>query len=189
MKIQFIKFTKGIWLFLRYGPAKVSEWQTQATRDPLTGLYNKRFIGEVGRKELARLFRLAYKGISYPFSILRIDVDHFKAVNDTEGHREGDETLRRVARFLLGACRESDIIGRTGGDEFTILLPQTSEKGAQELVSKLKKEAEGKLFTPGGKPIELSFGVASLSPEGLEEKLEEEADRGMYQDKRSKPRD
>jgi len=183
VKIQFIKFIKGIWLFLRYGPIKVYERWQEAIYDDLTGLYNRRLFREIGKKELARSLRLEFEGVHSPVSLLRVDIDSFKRINDTEGHSGGDEALKRVAEFLQETCRESDTVARTGGDEFTILLPKTDEDGAQKLADKLKGETQGKLFTPGGKPIELSYGVAvSLSLKELEKK----ADGAMYRDKESK---
>jgi len=181
---QFFKANgKGLFLVLRYGLAKVAEWQSQVIHDELTGLYNRRFIQEAGKKELAKAFRYEWKGISYPLSIIRIDVDNFKRVNDEEGHLAGDKVLQQVAALLEKVCRESDIVGRTGGDEFTILLPDTTEEGAQVLMAKLKKIAKEELVSPKGKPIELSCGLAAKFSLAA---LEEEADVKMYQEKKSK---
>lgn len=177
--IQFFKASaKGIWIFFRYGPATISEWRSQAIYDDLTGLYNRRFLQEAGKKELARAVRYAY-----PFSLIRIDIDNFKRINDEEGHSAGDRVLISVAALLEKACRENDIVGRTGGDEFTILLPHTTEEGAQILIDRLKKLAKEELISPKGKPIEFSCGMAAKFSL---EALQEEADAKMYEDKKSR---
>jgi len=183
--IQFLKTSvKGIWLLIRYGPAKISQWQEESIIDPLTGLYNRRFLHEVGRRELAKAIRSNHQGVSYPISFLLIDIDNFKRVNDEEGHAAGDKVLQRVAVLLKRVCRrETDIIFRVGGDEFIILLPQTTEEGAQVVIDKLKELTEKELISPKGRPIKLSCGLAQeLSLKALEEK----ADAKMYRDKRSK---
>jgi diguanylate cyclase (GGDEF)-like protein len=179
---QFLKMSAtGLWLFFRYGPAKVSEWKNQSIYDDLTGLYNRRFFQEIGRKELLRAVRY-----NYPFSVIQIDLDKFKLINDEEGHVAGDEALKKVATLLQNACRESDIIARTGGDEFTILLPEATKEDAEKVIIERIKELSKSLTSPGGKAIELSCGVASWEERFSLEALRKEADAEMYQDKKSR---
>lgn len=181
--IQFFKASaKGIWLLIRYGPAKISEWRSQAIFDNLTGLYNRRFLREEGKRELAKAIRSEWQGVSYPISFILIDIDNFKRINDEEGHSAGDKVLQNVAALLENVCREVDIVCRIGGDEFIILLPQTAKEGAQVVIDKLQELAKKELISPKGRPIGLSCGLAEeFSLEALEE-----ADATMYQEKRSK---
>lgn len=176
------KFFKGVWLIIKYGPARVAEWQSQAIYDSLTGIYNRQFFREAGKGEIARARRLEKDGISYPLALIFVDLKKFRDVNNHEGHAAGDESLRRVAAFLRKACqRETDIVARVGGDEFAILLPQTNKAGAQVVVDKIRS-AVNELFSPGGRPIKLNCGVAEAGEVSLEE-LISQADKEMYQDK------
>ena len=178
--IQFFKASvKGIWLLIRYGPAKVSLWQEQSTIDDLTGLYNQRFLRDAWKREEAKAKRSEWQGISYPISFILIDIDRFKKINDEEGHLAGDKVLQSVAALLKKCCREVDIVCRTGGDEFVILLPQTVKEGAQVVIDKLKELAKKELISPKGRPIGLSYGAS-------QEFSLEAADAHMYSEKRSK---
>lgn len=181
MNIKFFKASvKGIWFLIRYGPAKISEWREQSIFDPLTGLYNRRFLHEAGNRELAKALRLKYGGVNYPVSFVMIDIDNFKRFNDEEGHLAGDKVLQRIAGLLEKCRREVDIVCRTGGDEFVILLPQTTKEGAQVVVNRVKELAAKELVSPRGRPIGLSCGVAE---EFSFEALEKKADEAMYQEK------
>ena len=183
-KIQFFKASvKGIGLFVRYGPAKVSEWREQSMIDPLTGLYNRRFLQEAWKRELAKALRSEWQGVSYPISLIMIDIDNLKRINDEEGHSAGDKVLQSVATLLENACREVDIVCRVGGDEFIILLPQTTEEDAQLVVDRLKESTEKELVSPKGTPTGLSCG---LTQEFSLEALKEKADAQMYREKKSK---
>jgi diguanylate cyclase (GGDEF)-like protein len=95
-----------------------SQLEQQAERDPLTGLYNRRYLTATMDRELARVRREGR-----PLSLMLIDVDHFKSVNDVLGHQAGDECLTRLATLLRTHARESDVVCRWGGDEFLVLLP------------------------------------------------------------------
>ncbi|MFH1841469.1 MAG: GGDEF domain-containing protein, partial [Candidatus Nealsonbacteria bacterium] len=141
-------FLKGILLVLRYGPAKVNLWREGFIYDELTGAYSRRFLTEVGEKEFVRSVRCEYS-----FSLISIDVDKFKKINDEEGHFAGDKALKDVVSLLMKKCRESDMVFRTGGDEFLILLPETSSEDAENLIKRIKEE---NLLTTKGKRIGLS---------------------------------
>ncbi len=181
--IQFFKESaEGIWLFFRYGPARVSKWQSQSIYDDLTGLYNRRFFQEIIKRELAKAKRSKWQDISYPISLILIDIDNFKRINDEEGHLAGDKVLQSVAVLLKKVCREVDIIFRVGGDEFKILLPETTKEKAHVVKDRLEALAEKELFSPKGRSISLSCGLA----EGSSLEALEEADVKMYQEKKSK---
>jgi len=141
--------------------------------DGLTGVYNYRFFNDMLSRELARAKR-------YPqeFSLLIIDVDGFKNYNDTKGHLEGDRLLRKIAQFFVGVVRSVDMVFRYGGEEFTMLLPQTPKGGAiaasKRIITLFRKEL----------PITISMGIASF-PEDAQSKQEliKNADHALYQAK------
>ena len=114
------------------------ELKEMGVRDPLTGLYNRHHFNDVIRRELASLRRYGTE-----LSVLVVDVDRFKQINDQKGHQIGDEVLRFVANYLTTCIRESDFVFRWGGDEFLLLLPRTDEASAalkaDELARKLPK--------------------------------------------------
>jgi diguanylate cyclase (GGDEF)-like protein len=146
-----------------------------ATRDPLTGLPNRREFDRVLARELERSSR--YGEI---FSLAFIDVDGFKALNDSQGHAAGDVLLRRAADTIQDACRASDVPGRLGGDEFAVLLPETNQFEAAALCERLRLQVE-KLAD-----VSLSWGVAEYPTHGVTAGgLSRAADAAMYV---SKPR-
>jgi diguanylate cyclase (GGDEF)-like protein len=114
------------------------ELKEMGVRDPLTGLYNRHHFNDVIRRELANVRRYGVE-----LSVLLVDVDRFKEINDVKGHAVGDEVLRFVANYLTTCIRESDFVFRWGGDEFLLLLPRTDEgsaaQKADELAHKLPK--------------------------------------------------
>lgn len=163
--------------------AELVEQQEQLRRlvrlDGLTGLYNRSTFVELARLELARAKRQASAT-----SIVLLDLDHFKRVNDTHGHPGGDAALRHVAQVAMGTVRSTDLVGRLGGEEFIILLPATTPAAARNLAEKLRSKLE---TTPvpwqdGHFTVTASFGIASVAPqETLEfETLYHEADKALY---------
>ena len=129
-------------------------------RDPLTGLYNRRYFFEYLETEASRANRYDKE-----FSILMIDVDHFKKYNDTHGHPKGDGILKGVAKILKDTVRKSDTAARYGGEEFVIIFPETGVEEASLVAEKLRMEVETHDF-PGGETqplgrITISQGVAS----------------------------
>src|SRR5690606_28138253 len=118
----------------------------QAERDPLTGLFNRRYLTATMDRELARVRREGR-----PLSLMLIDVDHFKSVNDVLGHQAGDECLIRLATLLRINTRESDVVCRWGGDEFLVLLPTLPCEAALERAEAYRRAFE-RLPSPQGAP-------------------------------------
>lgn len=150
------------------------ETKNSSLHDPLTGLANRRFMEIQIDKNLdsARRYREA-------LSFIMVDIDHFKNYNDSHGHQEGDRLLSRLAGILLGEVRKADYVFRYGGEEFLIVLPETSLERACEAAERLRKAVEAEA---GG--VTISLGVASLT-ESLKEKdqLIAAADKALYRAK------
>ena len=133
--------------------------RAQSRTDPLTGLGNRRHLMQRLSYELARVRR--YGGA---LSIIAIDMDGLKAINDRLGHRAGDAALRTIAWAVSAACRPTDVISRYGGDEFVALLPATDAQHAADLASRiLQVLAES---SPKGLPVRASIGVADVERAG-----------------------
>jgi diguanylate cyclase (GGDEF)-like protein len=130
-----------------------------AQTDPLTGLANRRFLID----QLAREFDRA-KRYNRPLSLLYLDLDGFKALNDQHGHLFGDEILRGTARSLRAVLRSTDLLARMGGDEFAVLLPETTQDEASNVARKLRKAlaAYGKQLGPVVPMLTFSAGVSQL---------------------------
>jgi diguanylate cyclase (GGDEF)-like protein len=150
----------------------LAEFQRLAMTDDLTGLANRRGF----REELERLAASAGRH-AIPLSILLLDVDDFKKVNDAHGHATGDEILREIALMLRQRIRASDLAARIGGDEFAVLLPHTSEDEAAVVASDLIAHLQEGRAT--SLPLRVSVGVAS-GTEALDEALFAQADRALY---------
>jgi diguanylate cyclase (GGDEF)-like protein len=121
-----------------------------------------------------------------PLSIIMLDIDHFKTVNDTYGHSTGDAVLREVAHCIGETVRTSDIVFRYGGEEFLILLANTSLSGAMQLAERIRVSMEHRMHLPGDGvtlKVTASFGVASLEPNESKEHLLTRADKALYQAK------
>jgi diguanylate cyclase (GGDEF)-like protein len=147
--------------------------------DELTGLHNRRFFErELTREaERARRFRRS-------LSLVILDVDHFKAYNDTFGHRAGDEALRRVALHLADAVpRRVDAVARYGGEEFVVLLAETDLDGARLVAERIRRSVESS--DEFRRPLTVSAGIAvTLGEDGDAEGLVLRADEALYQAKR-----
>ncbi|UCH95625.1 MAG: diguanylate cyclase [Candidatus Aminicenantes bacterium] len=150
--------------------------------DGLTGLYNHRYFQEILNREFAIVRRNRTD-----LSCFMIDLDYFKDVNDTFGHAFGDFVLRRFARLLKGAVRETDILARYGGEEFVLLLPHTHLDGARVLAEKCRKKAAGYVYENEGysRRVTISIGIASChthQPPGSSD-LVSFADQALYRAK------
>jgi diguanylate cyclase (GGDEF)-like protein len=153
----------------------------EAVTDPLTGLANRRRFMEVLDLELSRAQR--YGRV---LSLILIDLDDFKAINDDHGHAAGDDVLCAVAGTLLGGVREHDVPARLGGEELAVLLPETNLAGATVLAERLRLQMlELRLTSPASQmQPTASFGVASRPPAGTAEALLGAADAALYRAKR-----
>jgi diguanylate cyclase (GGDEF)-like protein len=154
--------------------------QQQSITDGLTGIKTRRFFLEALQSEWKRASRNGR-----PFSVVLIDLDNFKEVNDTLGHLEGDLVLARVARVLEQKCRQTNVVARYGGDEFVILMPETSQEPALLLAERLRGWiASDPMLSE--KRITGSFGMATYPVHGtVAEEILRVADAGMYVSKRS----
>jgi diguanylate cyclase (GGDEF)-like protein len=153
----------------------------RADTDGLTDVLNHRAILETLDGEIARTRRGGP-----PLSILMIDLDGFKQINDTYGHQTGDQMLRETAAFLRGAIRDIDHAGRYGGDEFLLVLPNTDTDDARQIASRLLDLAEGATITIDGQqfPIQLSAGIATAPEDGAtRQEILAVADTRMYASK------
>ena len=159
------------------------ELEKLASTDPLTGLPNRRYFLEASTKEAERVGRF---GI--PASVIMIDFDHFKNINDTYGHAAGDETLRRISHVCKASLRQIDVLARQGGEEFVVFLPGTDEAAATLVAEKLRCAVRDTLIEtdPHRFSITASFGVTEVSGSdiGLDDCLSR-ADLALYLAKRA----
>lgn len=159
--------------------------EREATEDPLTGLLNRR-----GIRPLLEHLLSARGRTSHPFSVVMVDLDHFKAINDTYGHHAGDLVLQEVALRMRRGLRGEDRVARWGGEEFLIVLPLAGEAGALVVAERLRASIEKRPF-PAGDGHELrvtaSFGVATAAPAYpvMIETLIDCADDALYTAKRT----
>ena len=154
-----------------------------ANHDPLTGMYNRRRFQEQLERQIAYANR--YKVLS---ALLFIDLDQFKYINDTLGHQAGDQCLTAVSHALKSSLRESDVLGRLGGDEFGVILPQTDSNGAEYVAQKLVKVLEQQVQIPAelNMHISASIGITLFPEQGTTPaELLAKADAAMYTIKRS----
>jgi diguanylate cyclase (GGDEF)-like protein len=150
-------------------------------KDDVTGLYNRRFFSLRLEEELSR-----YRRFNHPVSVVLLDLDSFKAINDEFGHMVGDDTLREVSQILMKHSRGINVVSRYGGDEFAVLLVETSKAGARLYADRIR-EVVAKYPFSHGKVITASFGVASLPDDeaGTAEDLFRAADEALYAAKRA----
>jgi two-component system, cell cycle response regulator len=152
--------------------------------DPLTNLYNRRFFSEVLENEMQRAKRLRTS-----LSLIILDVDKYKEINDLYGHQEGDKVLIAVAEKLHGALRTYDVASRYGGDEFVLLLPATALPGALEVAERLRASVNSISFLPPleGVSVTVSQGVATFPTEQINsvDSLFYQADYALYQAKQN----
>ena len=163
-------------LLLRENMALYNEMKHLAGTDSLTGLHNRHFFNEVFPIEIQHAERY-----QTPLCVLMVDVNSFKAINDTYGHLKGDEVLKAVSRQILDHLRAADMTARFGGDEFVIILPATPESGARVVADRLVDAFDGKIFA--GLPVRVSVGIASFRPGMTPEQLLDEADKELYRQK------
>ena len=160
-----------------------AQLREQANRDPLTGLYNRRYLDETLGRELAQARRSGNN-----LSLLLLDIDHFKRINDNFGHPAGDAVLHHSGTLLQALSRQSDLVCRYGGEEFLLLLPGTGPAGAREQAEKIRRSMESRpvAFEDRWIDVRASIGVATVNPDiDTPETLIGRADRALYAAKKA----
>ena len=148
--------------------------------DGLTGIANRRKLDEAMENEFLRA-----KRYGRPLSIAILDADHFKKVNDTHGHIVGDFVLKKLATLFQQNIRREELLGRYGGEEFVVVMPEVDSSGAFQLAEKLRKTVESTVFKSGEAelPITISVGVATLGAEESVKAFIDTADQALYKSK------
>jgi diguanylate cyclase (GGDEF)-like protein len=157
----------------------IAATQTAARVDALTGLPNRRTIMELLRE------RIEHVSIGNPCAVLLLDIDHFKTINDMLGHQAGDQCLRTVGTIIARNIRSMDRAGRIGGEEFVVLMPDTTSEMARTVGERLRGAIEAAdVRHASGEPVTASIGVAVASISDTVDSLLARADRALYQAKR-----
>ncbi|MCU0291104.1 MAG: diguanylate cyclase [Thermoanaerobaculaceae bacterium] len=155
-----------------------------AAFDDLTGLYNRRSVGAAIQAGCQRA-----QERHHPLALLMLDLDHFKEVNDRHGHAVGDAVLKELAARLAAAVRDSDVVGRHGGEEFVVMLPDTDARAALAVAERIRGAIGGTPFAcnSGPIPVTVSIGASALAAgeSVVPCQLLEEADRALYEAKRA----
>ncbi len=151
----------------------IKEFRFLAEVDSLTGVYNRRKIEEILAKEIERSRRYGNE-----VSLMLIDIDDFKQINDTYGHQIGDEILKQIARLIRQNLRRTDYVGRYGGEEFLVILPETSVQKAMTAGERIRSAIERESFRPGR--VTVSIGVTLLKDKDDFGTLFNRLDRAMY---------
>jgi len=158
---------------------RIEELKNKASRDSLTNLFNRGKFNDVLSKEIALC-----RTTSSPLSIIFLDIDHFKVVNDTYGHDAGDYVLVELAKILNSTVRKGDFVARWGGEEFVITLQSTNAKQASVLAEKIRKNIQMYSFTKGGGQT-ISLGVAQYMQIDTQESFIKRVDEALYEAKES----
>lgn len=162
---------------------RVHRLERETHLDHLTGVFNRRYLDEFLEREFARSHRYAL-----PLSVLLLDIDRFKRINDQHGHPAGDRTLIELARTVHAELRETDVLTRFGGEEFLVITPNTPLEDAALLAERLRARVATHDFAlpgEGAGAVTISIGVASLAPAiGSREALIQVADENLYRAKR-----
>lgn len=183
VKIDDMAYLEGIVLDINQRKLMEQELEKLATHDPLTGLFNRRQFEQQLNDELTRARRY-----QRPLSLLWLDVDHFKQINDRHGHLAGDQVLRELSRVLQLSVRAVDYVARYGGEELAVILPEVEVAEAAEMAERLRRAIEARSISiPSGKHVQItaSMGVAAYPAHGQEASdVIKKADEAMYQAKR-----
>ena len=156
------------------------ELEKLARFDALTHIGNRLYANERLFEEFVRM-----KRTGVPYAVVLMDVDHFEQVNDTHGHEVGDQVLQAIGGILNESCRITDFVARFGGEEFLVILPDTTEDQALLVAEKIRV-AVAEFSIPNISPITLSIGVAITRPgDTCEEDAVKRADQGLYQAKQT----
>jgi diguanylate cyclase (GGDEF)-like protein/PAS domain S-box-containing protein len=159
---------------------RIRELEELALLCPLTEVGNRRYADIALQNAVEELRRFGW-----PFGLLFVDVDHFKQVNDTHGHAIGDEVLRMVAHGLRSCLRSFDFVGRWGGEEFVVILPNITDEIMEAVAQRCRRLIEDSEFQSGGRPIRVtvSIGGTMARPEETPQDCVDRADRCMYRSK------
>lgn len=167
---------------LRQQGAQIESWMAEARTDPLTGVANRRAFDDALEREIAR-----WRRKNIPFSVVIIDLDHFKKINDQHGHPAGDTILRLLADLLGGTIRKMDTLARIGGEEFAAILPSTPSAGACRAAENCRRAVASQEFWWGELQLRLtvSVGVAVVDSRSDANELVARADRALYMAKQA----
>jgi diguanylate cyclase (GGDEF)-like protein len=154
----------------------------ESMTDPLTGLLNRRYFNEQTQKEVARSRRHGLR-----FSVLMIDIDHFKRINDTHGHPVGDLAIKTLADICNRALRPQDILARYGGEEFVLTLPHTDPEGAVVVAERIRQTVEQTELAAEAGPVRftVSIGISTYTKDAPLEQIVGRADEALYQAKQT----
>ena len=164
-----LKFIKAVSIVLRLGPEKIERLEKDSITDPLTGLLNRRGFQEHLTIEKERSERYGHS-----FLIVYVDMDNLKDINDSEGHEAGDKALTSLAKKIEENCRIMDFAARSGGDEFIVVFPETTEEEAEKIVERFRKIEN------------VSVGYCQYSSGITLEEATKKAEGRMYEEKRKK---
>lgn len=161
---------------------QILHYKSAARTDALTGLANRRAFDD----HLEQLHE-EFERFGTRFSLLMLDIDHFKRINDKHGHRTGDFVLTQVAQVILSVLRQMDFAARLGGEEFAILLPHASLSSAERIAERLLAEVSDHLmqFEGATLSVQASIGLAEAAPGVTAERMHEQADQALYAAKRN----
>lgn len=173
--MQERKLRKSVELEIAYRRGLEKELRRSATTDPLTGVFNRRHFLQLGEKELNRARRY-----NRPLSVMLIDLDNFKTINDSLGHAAGDEVLKHLASLTSRNLRSNDIFGRLGGDEFAVITPELDSEAALILAERLREAMESP-SSESSLDVTISIGVASVLPSDASiDDILKRADKALY---------
>jgi len=175
--------TEGVVVVFRHISEQLAleaQLEHAANHDRLTGAFNRHFFDGLVEKELARSARRGE-----PLSLLILDIDHFKRFNDEHGHLVGDDVLKQLVNHISQRVRESDILARWGGEEFALLLPDTSAEGARQLAETLRASVEAAQFGEGLPNLTISIGGSQMDVNETPKAGFRRADAALYQAKES----
>ncbi len=171
---------RGDHRLIRTGRERQRAFAAHAQVDPLTGLYNRRWLDPMLGRMVAR-----HRRSGVPLALLMLDADHFKAYNDRFGHLAGDRALTALAGIVQANLRPGDAAARFGGEEFVVLLPGSNRQGARGAAERLRAAVAGTSLGGGLAALTVSIGVAALGPRGGPRALLAAADKALYRAKRA----
>lgn len=158
----------------------IEKLEELSTRDPLTGLYNRRYFAHIFHDECARSLRR-----NESMTLLFLDLDHFKQVNDIHGHHFGDLALQATGNCFKGTCRPYDTVVRWGGEEFVILLRATDENAALSFAERIRSAVQHELNPALPFPLTISIGLAQYQDNDTLELLTDRADKALFHAKQT----